>query len=229
MKAPVVDYRELRFSRLSEPRFAHVKLLTSWIVYLALYFLTENLIPAEKCHVIHCALDDIVPFNEYFVIFYCSWFVLLIGSLLWFLLYDIPGFKRLQVFIIVTQVVAMAAYIIYPSIQLLRPAVLPRDNFFCRVLSFIYAFDTPTGVCPSLHVAYSLGIASVWCKSKEAPKAWKVFVVALVVCISASVSFVKQHSCVDILTALPVGALAEYLVYGKTRIRAWLEKGDAEL
>ena len=229
MKAPVVNYREFRFSRINEPRFTHVKLLVGWLIYFALYFLTENLIPAEKCHVIHCKLDDIVPFNEYFVLFYCFWFLLLAGSLLYFFLYDIPSFKRLQVYIMVTQAVAMFVYIVYPSVQQLRPAVMPRDNLFCRVLTFIYAFDTPTGVCPSLHVAYSMGIASVWCKSKDASKLWKAFIVAVVLCISASVAFVKQHSCVDILAAIPVGLLAEYLTYGKTGVRAALEKGDAAL
>ena len=213
MKKPVVDYREFRFSRLNETRFSHVKLLGGWIIYFALYFLTENLIPAGRCHVIHSALDDMIPFNEYFSIFYCSWYVLLVGSLLYFFLYDIESFKRLQVYIMITQAAAMLVYIVYPSIQLLRPETMPHDNFFCRVMALIYAFDTPTGVCPSLHVAYSMGIASVWCKNKAASKAWKAFVVFWTVMISISVAFVKQHSTVDILAAIPVGLLAEFLVF----------------
>ena len=40
MRKPVVDYRELRLSRLNEPRFAHLKLLGGWIVYFILFFLT---------------------------------------------------------------------------------------------------------------------------------------------------------------------------------------------
>ena len=74
MKKPVVDYREFRFSRLNEPRFSHVKLLAGWLVYFALYFITENLIPAERCHPVHCFLDDLIPFNEFFAIFYVAWF-----------------------------------------------------------------------------------------------------------------------------------------------------------
>lgn len=220
MKKPVVDYREFRFSRLNEARFSHIKLLGGWIVYLVLFFLTENLIPVERCHVIHCALDDIIPFNEYFAIFYCFWYVLLVGSLLHFFLYDIPSFKRLQIFIMVTQAVAMTIYIVYPSVQLLRPVAMPRDNFLCRVMAFIYAFDTPTGVCPSLHVAYSMGIASVWCKRRNTSPVWKVLVVCATVMISISVTFVKQHSAVDILAALPVGLLAELAVYGVPGISA---------
>lgn len=219
MKKPVVDYRAFRFSRLSEPRFSHLKLLGGWIVYFILYFLTENLIPLEKCHVIHCKLDDVIPFNELFVVFYCYWYALIVFSLLWFLLYDVRSFKHLQVFIIITQLTAMTVYILYPNVQYLRPAVMPRDNFLCRVMAFIYSFDTPSGVCPSLHVAYSMGIASVWCKSKDASKIWKTAVVLSTVVISVSTTFVKQHSAIDVLAAIPVGLLAEYLLYGAPAFR----------
>ena len=74
MRKPAVDYREFRFSRLNEPRYAHLKLLAGWIAYFVLYFLTENLIPAESCHVIHCALDDAIPFCEASPIPYMFWF-----------------------------------------------------------------------------------------------------------------------------------------------------------
>ena len=215
LKKPAVDYRQFRLSRLNDPEFSHIKLLGGWIVYLALYFITENLIPLSQCHVIHCALDDKIPFNEGFLVFYCFWYVLLVLSLLYFFLYDIDSFRKLQIFIMITQAVAMIAYILYPSIQLGRPDVMPRDNFLCDVMAFIYAFDTPTGVCPSLHVAYSMGIASVWCKYRHAPAGWKVFVVVSTILISISVVFVKQHSAVDIIAAIPVGMLAEYLVFGR--------------
>ena len=213
MKKPVVNYREFRLSRIHEPQYAHIKLLAGWIGYFILYFLTENLIPLEKCHLIHCWLDDVIPFNEYFFIPYTFWFLLVAGSLLWFFLYDIPNFKNLSKFIIVTQVVAMAVYIIYPSRQDLRPDVFPRDNFLTHVAAFIYAFDTPTGVCPSLHVAYSVGIASTWAKKKDAPVAWRAFVILAAAVISIATAFVKQHSVVDILCAIPVCILAEWIVF----------------
>ncbi len=226
MRKPAVDYRELRWSRLNEPRFRHVKLLAGWLVYLALYFVTENLIPASRCHVIHCALDDAIPFSEGFLVFYVYWYFLLAGSLLYFLLYDIRSFKRLQVFIMITQAVAMLTYILYPSIQLLRPERFERDNVLTRLMAFIYAFDTPTGVCPSLHVAYSMGIAWVWCRREAGGTLWKGFTVLSAVLISISTAFVKQHSVVDILAAIPVGALAGLQVFGRTRLNRWIERGE---
>ena len=215
MKRKPYDYSEFSLRRLNEPRFAHAKLLLGWVVYFALYFLTENLIPIEKCHVIHSAMDDLIPFREEFVIFYAGWYVFVFGSLLWSFFYNVEGFRRISKFIIVTQLVAMACYIIYPSIQLLRPEVFPRQNFFSWVMGLIYAFDTPTGVCPSLHVGYSVGIASAALKDRELPAAWKIGAVIFTLLVCCAVCFVKQHSFVDVVAAIPLCLLAEVLVYGK--------------
>lgn len=213
MKKPVVDYRTFRFSKIQEPQFSHLKLLLGWVVYFALYFLTENLIPVENCHVIHCALDDRIPFCEWFLIPYVFWYFLIVFSLGYFLLYDVESFKNLQIYIIITQLVAMTVYILYPNCQNLRPPEFPRENFLTDVIGLIYAFDTNTGVCPSLHCAYSLGIASVWLKSRDASRLWKGFVVFAVVLICMSTTFIKQHSALDFLAALPVCLLAEIVVF----------------
>ena len=215
MKKPVVDYREFRLSRVTEPRYRHLLLLLGWLAYFALYFLIENLIPLEKCHVVHIALDDAIPFCEYFVIPYTLWYVLIAGSLIYFMLYHVQGFCKLQTFIMITQAAAMLVYILWPSRQDLRPEVFPRENLFTWIISIIYNFDTPSGVCPSLHVAYSIGIASVWCKEKDVSLGFKAFIVAFVCVICVSTAFIKQHSVVDIFAALPVGLLAELILYWK--------------
>ncbi len=215
MKKPVIDYRQFRLSKLKGPEFSHLLLLLGWVGYFILYFLTENLIPAEKCTPVHSVLDDLIPFCEWFVIPYVFWYVLIVISLGYFLLYNVDSFKRLQTFIIVTQIVAMAAYILFPTRQDLRPTEFAHDNLLTQLVGALYTFDTNTGVCPSLHVAYSLGIASVWVKEKGASPWWKAFVVISVILICLSTAFIKQHSVVDIAAALPVGLLAEGIVYGK--------------
>ena len=143
MKKQRVDYSGFSLRRLNEPRFSHIKLLAGWIVYFTLYFLTENLIPEERCHVIYWALDDLIPFNELFVIFYVGWYLLVAGSLAYTLFYDVESFKKLQTFIMITQGLAMLCYIFYPSVQNLRPESFPRQNVFTWVLGLLYTFDTP--------------------------------------------------------------------------------------
>lgn len=213
MRTPTVDYRKLRLSNIRTPEFRHLLLLLGWVGYFILYFLTENLIPAEKCVSVHCHLDDLVPFCEWFVIPYVSWYLLIVVSMGYFLLYSVESFRRMQTYIIITQVIAMAIYILFPSRQDLRPAVFPRENILTWVLGIIYNFDTSTGVCPSLHVAYSLGIASTWLREKQAPL-WVRLAITFwcgVICIS--VAYVKQHSVVDIFAAIPVCLFAEWFVF----------------
>lgn len=213
MRTPTVDYRKLRLNNINSPEFSHLKLLLGWVGYLTLYVLTENLIPAEKCYPVHIWLDDVVPFCEWFVIPYVSWYVLIVGSLVWFLLYSVDSFRKLQTYIIITQIIAMVVYILFPNRQDLRPEAFPRDNWATALLGFIYAVDTNTGVCPSLHVGYSIAIASTWVREKQASKGWKAFVVALCVTICLSVAFVKQHSVADIFAAIPMCLFAEWFVF----------------
>lgn len=225
MKKPVVDYSGFRLSKINDPRFSHLKLLSGWIGYFILYVLTENLIPAEICYPVHCRLDDVIPFCEWFIIPYVLWYLLIVGSLLYFLLYNVENFKNLQKYIIVTQVVAMAVYILFPNRQDLRPEVFPRDNLLTRLVGLIYSLDTNTGVCPSLHVAYSIGIASTWMREKSVTKPWKALIVALAALICISVAFVKQHSVVDIFAAVPVCLLAEWLVFYRHKRKGAKENG----
>lgn len=214
MKKPAVDYRKLRLSNINTPEFSHLKLLLGWVGYFVLFFLTENLIPAEKCHVMYCPLDDVIPFCEWFLIPYVFWYALIVFSLGYFLLYDVPSFKKLQTYIIITQVAAMLVYILYPSRQDLRPTEFANDNFLIDCIKALYAFDTNTGVCPSLHCAYSFGIASVWLRKRDASPAVKAFVVVSVTVIMLSTMFIKQHSAVDVFAAIPTALLAEILVFG---------------
>ena len=158
-------------------------------------------------------LDDLIPFCEWFLIPYVFWYGLIVFSLGYFLLYNVDSFKRLQTYIMITQILAMICYIVYPTRQDLRPAEFANDNFLTQCIGFLYAFDTNTGVCPSLHVAYSLGIASVWLKEKGAHHAWKAFVVFAVIMICLSTMFIKQHSAVDFFAALPVCLAAEGITY----------------
>ena len=213
MKKPVVDYRKLRLSNVTGPEYRHVLLLGGWLAYFALYFVTENLIPYGSCHEVWCALDDRIPFCEIFVLPYVGWYLLVAGSLLYLLLYDIPSFRRLSIYIMITQAGAMLVYILWPSIQNLRPETLPRSNFFTWILGIIYAFDTPTGVCPSLHAGYSIAIWSVFRHRRETALWWRILLPILVLTIIAATFFVKQHSVLDALAAVPLCLIGEALIY----------------
>ena len=215
MKKPVVDYRKLRLSNITSKEYRHLLLLIGWLIYFCMYCVTEKLIPVSKCHIVHSRVDDLIPFNEYFVIFYVSWYAFMVWSLLMFMLYDIKNFVRAQKIIVGMQIIAVITYIVWPSVQLLRPDHFEHENFCTWMLGIIYSKDTPTGVCPSLHVGYTLAVLSAWIATKDL-KLWKKLLItawALMICIS--VCFVKQHSFTDVWAALVLYLFLELLLFGR--------------
>ena len=215
MKKSVVSYKEFKISKINSPEFSHLLYLISWLGFFVMYYLTERFIKRENCFTIHSSLDDLIPFNEIFIIPYVFWYFLIVASLLYFLKYNIEGFKQLQTFIIVTQIVAMVVYVIFPNCQNMRPNEFERNNILTRLVGYIYAVDTSTNVCPSLHVAYSVGIASAFVKEKDLSSVFKVSMILIAVLISISTVFVKQHSIIDVLAAIPLCVFAEVIAYRK--------------
>ena len=79
-------------------------LLLLLLAYLLLFFTLDfasetaffNNRPRQ---IIHCFLDDLIPFNEWFAIPYFFWFAAFPGSLLFFLLLDKRDFVELCILI----------------------------------------------------------------------------------------------------------------------------------
>ena len=214
-RKPEVDYSQFRPQKINDPEYAHLKLLWGWVFYFAGYVLTERWIPYDRCTVIYSPLDDLIPFCEYFIIPYVLWYALVAGSLLYFLLFSIKSFKNLQKYIIITQIVAMVVYITFPNRQDLRSESFSRNNLFTQMVGLLYSVDTSTNVCPSMHVAYSVAIASVWTKEKDVHWAVKAAIVIFVVLVCLSTVFLKQHSVVDGFAAIVVCLFAEWWVFRK--------------
>ena len=215
MRKPVVDYKNFRFSKITSPEYNHLLYLLGWVGYFTLYTLTEVFIPSDKCFVVHSKLDDLIPFCEYFVIPYVLWYALIVVSLLYFALYNVENFKKLQIFIIATQVIAMIVYIFFPNRQDLRPTEFARDNFFTDVVGLLYTIDTNTNVFPSLHVGYSLAMMSVWCKEKSAKWYAKLGISIFCILVCLSTAFIKQHSVLDGFASIIMCAVIEVVLFRK--------------
>lgn len=207
---PVVDYRALRLSNINDEEYRHLKLLLYWPVYGLLFLYAERFYQVESYHAMYCALDDRIPFNEWFLIPYLFWFVFLVGMHVYTLLYDPGAFKRMMRFIILTYSVAIAVYFVYPTCQNLRPESFPRDNPLTAFIAGFYQFDTNTNVCPSIHVIGSLAVLfTAWHSRGLEHWGWKLAFTLAAVLICASTLFMKQHSVLDVLAALPL-CLAGY-------------------
>ena len=212
-----MDYRNFRLSKLNTDEFRHVKLLLFWPLFGIMFSFVERFYNVGSYYVMHCAFDDAIPFCEWFLIPYLFWFVYLIGTLVYTFFFDVPAFKRMMRFIICTYTITMVIYLLFPTCQNLRPEVFPRNNALTRFIGWFYTFDTNTNVCPSLHV---IGSAAALFALRDGPQLrkrawWQATSVLLALCISLSTVFMKQHSILDVLCALPVCALGWRMCYGR--------------
>ena len=211
---PSINYLELRPSNLFSERFRHLLLLLYWPIYCVLFAFLENCYPrymsslGKEFHVMHCGLDDIIPFNELFLIPYIFWFLYIVIMIAYTLFYDIETYNKMMTFIIITYTIALISYFTYPTIQFLRPPVFERNNFLTDFMRSFYNFDTNTNICPSVHVFGSFASTFAVIHTKFAGKKIKIAAHITNILICMSTVFLKQHSVIDVFTALPICIIA---------------------
>lgn len=197
---------------MNTEEYRHLKLLLYWPFYGLMFFFVERVYQPAAYIDMHCRLDDMIPFCEYFLFPYLYWFVYLIGTIAYTLFFDVPTFKKMMRFVIVTYTFTLVIYLIFPTCQNLRPETFVRDNFLTRFMKYFYSFDTNTNVCPSLHVIGSFAaMFALWETPRFKAPGWRAVTVISAVLICLSTMFVKQHSALDVMTALPV-CLVGYLL-----------------
>lgn len=209
----MVDYRKLRPSNITSPEYRHLLLLLYWPIYGLTFLILERGLTLTY-HPVESALDAKIPFCEYFVPAYYFWFVFLIGIHFYTAFFDVPAFKKLMYFIIITYTLTSIIYIIYPTKQELRPAEFARDNIFVIIVKGLYDFDTNTNVCPSLHVIGSFAVLFTSRHCGRLRTFWRQLgFISATVLICLSTVFLKQHSVIDIWAALAVCAVAYPFAY----------------
>ena len=209
----MVDYRKLRPSNITSPEFRHLLLLLYWPFYGLTFLILERGLTLDY-HPVKVALDAKIPFCEYFIPAYYFWFVFLIGIHIYTVFFDVPAFKKLMYFIMITYTITSIIYVIYPTKQELRPTEFAGNNIFIAIAKGLYDFDTNTNVCPSLHVIGSFAVlfTSRHCKRLKTFW-WQLGFVSATVLICLSTVFLKQHSVVDIWVALAVCAVGYPFAY----------------
>ena len=223
----LVDYSGFRPSLLTTERFRHWLMPLYWIVFGLAFYLTERAFTPTRWHVMHCSLDDVIPFCEWFVIPYVFWFVYLLGIHAYTFFFDVAASKKLMTFIMITYSAALVLFLVFPTAQELRPAVFPRDNALCRFMGHFYQMDTSTNVCPSLHVVGSMAVLfAAWDTPRFQTRKWKIAFGAVTFLICISTVFLKQHSVVDVIVGLLFSYAGYRLVYrgGLERIAAALAR-----
>lgn len=186
-------------------------MLLYWPFYGLAFLSIERFVKFDEYHAMYYPpLDDLIPFNEFFLIPYLFWFVFLIGMLFYSFFWDVDAFRRYMYFIMITYSATCIIYLVFPNCQELRaPGEFERQNVLTHFMEWYYGFDTNTNVCPSLHVIGSLAVLyASWNSKLFGKRGWRVAFTATACLISISTVFVKQHSVLDIPPAVLLCALA---------------------
>ena len=208
-----ISYKGFKLSKLNEPRFRHILFLLYWLFYGIVFWTLEQGIKLDY-HTIWCPLDDKIPFCEFFVIPYYFWFFFIFWIIIYGFFYDIEAFNRFHMFVILTYTATLVIYIAYPNQQLLRPQEYVRDNILVDIAKLLYAYDTNTNVCPSIHIIGSLAVMfTAWHSKLYSTKKWRFAFVIMTFVICLSPLFLRQHSIIDVIVGLIISFVAYPLVF----------------
>ncbi|MCR5823230.1 MAG: phosphoesterase, partial [Lachnospiraceae bacterium] len=158
-----------------------------------------------QMHIISFPMDERIPFCEYFILPYFFWFVYMIVTGAYFFLTNRRDFYRYCLFLFTGMSVSLFICQLWPNGLALRPdlSTIGRDNIFVRMVNYLYTIDTPTNVCPSIHVINSIGATVAILKSESLMSHKGIRIGSFITCIAicASTLFLKQHSCFDVICA----------------------------
>lgn len=184
-------------------------------VYLLIFFTIERVVPTTGYWVSYIPWDDAIPFCEYFVVFYCMWYVLLVAVGVYLLLRDEYNFRLYMYGIMIGFTASLLFCLLFPNGQDLRPAVFSHENIFTWALGIIYRADTNTNVIPSMHVIGAMMASFAVFRSPQMKKLWmRIGVVIITLLINLSTVFIKQHSLLDVFAGLGVSVVLYILIYG---------------
>ena len=201
----------------------------SWVLlYVLIYFpwffwLEKHVTVGTLFTNIHIALDDMIPFCEYFIVPYLFWFIYVAGSVAYFL-FKRPKkeFYRMTGLLFTGMTICLTICTLFPNGQTMRPPVNPDKNIFSWLIVALYKTDTSTNVFPSIHVFASLGVNLAWwnCPVSQKHKWIRPVSTLTAVSICLSTVFLKQHSVLDGLAAIVLTIVLYFFFYQPEFTRA---------
>ena len=198
-------------------KYKHLLPLAIFLIfYLSVFVYVENR-PDHHMHLLASQFDHLIPFCEIFVIPYIIWFFYITFGVLFFGIVerDSDQYYQLSTNLMIGMALFLLISLVWPNGHTLRPAVLPRDNVFTRLVVMIYSSDTSTNVFPSIHVFNTIAMHTAVSHSTTLKKhPWAVrFSGIIAVSIVLSTMFIKQHTVIDVVGAMGLNLVTWYLLY----------------
>ena len=112
--------------------------------------------------------------------------------------------------------ICLIIYYIFPTGLNLRLATNPHETgFLYNMVSMLRAIDTPTNVCPSIHVMNTVMIFQAICSLENVKHRKLTIAVHFVIMVSicASTVMLDQHSVIDVVCGVMMSFVLHGLIY----------------
>lgn len=195
-------------------KYKHAWILSYLLIYLCWFAYLEKTV-TSRFHVVHMAVDDYIPFIEYFIVPYLLWFLYVAAAVVYFFFTNVSDYYKLCCVLFVGMTLFLVISTVYPNGHYLRPSVFKNDSIFTTLVQWLYSADTSTNLFPSIHVYNSLAVHMAVSRSgKLRQYKWiQAGSALLMISIVLSTMFLKQHSVFDVITAFLLAAVMYVLVY----------------
>ena len=172
------------------------------VVYMPTFFWVESLDHGGNFHIIHTAIDDMIPVIEIFIIPYALWLPYLVIGMIAIAIRSRVLSRKTSYMLMAGMTLFVIISLVYPNMLELRAAIPDRENIFMSCINYLHEIDTPTDVLPSLHVYDAIVVAAGLHLTFKDKKVMLVLSDILTVLIVLSTMFIKQHSIIDVIAAI---------------------------
>ncbi len=210
----------INFLKMKFHKYYHIWPLAYAFIYAPWFYYLEHRdqLNMVKVYYINCPLDNYIPFLPIFAIPYFIWFLYMPAIFIFLFYHSKNEFYRLCAFAFSGMTIALIIYSVFPNGIHLRQE-LTGDGFLIQLIAILRKSDTDTNVCPSIHV-YGTLAAQICLSSSQHIKGWVnrrhynviSWIIAVLICLSTM--FLKQHSIVDVISAV-ILVLIMYVVIFK--------------
>ena len=190
------------------------------VLYMIFYLKAFQLLEARQnveFHLIHFPLDDLIPFQEAFIIPYLLWFPFIALTILYFIFRKgiMKEYYQLTANLIMGMSIFLLVSWLFPNMLELRPVSFERDNLLTSAVAVLYQTDTSTNVLPSIHVFNSLAceLAIKTCPTLKGKHGIQFCSTILTLLIILSTMFLKQHSMIDVFLGSVMALLGYEFFY----------------
>ena len=115
-------------------KYGHIWTLSYAFLYLPWFAYLERTV-TRRYHVMHSQLDDLIPFNEYFIIPYLLWFIYVAGALAYFFFTSKENYYQLCTYLFAGMTISLLICTIFPNGTDLRPVTDPDKNLGSYLVS----------------------------------------------------------------------------------------------